>query len=315
MKKVILAGATGLVGKKLFEQLSKNFEVIVIGRESTKLVQEFSKAAGHIEWSEKDGVINSVNNSYGIINLAGAPIVGKKWTHDYKKVLHDSRISTTRLLVDSIAKSKTKPIVFINASAVGYYGTKDQSAPFVETDSPGTDFLAKLCVEWEKEVTLAEKYNVRTVIVRSGIILDKNEGALPKMVMPFKFFVGGPIGNGEQKFPWIHIDDEVGIILFALENKAVKGPINAVAPDSITSSQLSSTIGKVMRRPNLIPVPKIALRILYGESSQIMTTGIGISSEKITRLGYKFKCPTIAKALTEILNKKYVLNAFHSKSR
>lgn len=301
MKRVVLAGASGLVGKKLFDSLKKDFAITVIGRDANKLRTTFPKASGYVMWNQLAEIENAINSSYGIINLTGAPIVGKRWTPQYKKVLRSSRLGSTQLIINAVSKVRIKPKVLINASAVGYYGT-ERKGILDEKSSPGKDFLAQLCYEWEMTALKAEKFSVRTVVIRSGIILDRTEGALPKILAPFKFYIGGPIGTGRQKFPWIHIDDEIGIIRHALDNNNITGSINAVAPEIITSRDLSHAIGELLQLPSVIPVPKFALKLLYGEAAQVLTTGTGVSSEKIIDLGYKFKFRTIKDALTNILS-------------
>lgn len=303
-KKVILAGATGLIGKKLYKSLeNKNYTITIITTDKESAKKKFTKAEQILTWDEVENLSQTVSESYAIINLAGASLAGKRWTKKYKEILVESRISTTQKIIDAIKLAPKKPDVLINASAVGYYGTFDKGDFFTENDPPGNDFLAKLCNEWEREANQAQKFGVRTVVIRSGVILDKNEGALPKLLEPFYFYLGGTFGNGNQPFPWIHIDDEVGIILFALENADVKGPVNAVAPQVITNKNLSHQIGKILKKPCFFQIPTPFLKLVIGEASTLLTNGSKVSSEKILNLGYGFKFPTIEKALEDILLK------------
>lgn len=301
MKKVIVAGASGLIGKNLCSTLkNRGYKVIVVTRNSKKGNPFNGFVDKYVEWSQREELNREIDGSFAIINLSGAPIIGKRWSRKYKEIILNSRISTTQTLVSSIKKTKTKPKVFINGSAVGYYGEKTNYL-CTEEKNAGHDFLAQVCREWEHEVLKVEKEKVRVVLIRSGIVLDKSDGALAKMLPPFQFFIGGPIGSGKQFFPWIHIQDEVGIILFALENEKVKGPINTVAPEATTNKIFSKSLGKVLNRPSLLPIPGFFLKIIFGEASSTLTSGVNVSSKKIESLGYIFKYPKLENALKNLL--------------
>jgi uncharacterized protein (TIGR01777 family) len=301
-RNIVIAGASGLIGKKLVTALLEmKYRVSVISRDKLIARQTFPDAEETMEWKDTAQVTAAIDGAYGVINLAGAPLIGRRWTAAYKKILHDSRIDTTIMLATIIHNVKNKPKVFISGSAVGIYGMQDKETPFTEHDSPAKDLLGMICKEWEDAAYGAEKDGVRVVCIRTAIVLDTQEGALPKMLLPFRFFAGGPIGTGRQAFPWIHIDDEAGIILYALEHEAVKGPVNAAAPDMVTNKEFSNVIGKVIKRPSWLPIPEFALRLLYGEAAQVLTTGVKVSSEKIVRWGYTFKHPRLEEALKERL--------------
>ena len=301
-KKVIIAGATGLVGKTLFHTLrKKGYTIGIVTRDVAEAKHILPDASHYIAWSDRKGLEDAIDGAYGVINLSGAPIVGKRWTEAYKKIILTSRTASTKQIVDSIEKAKTKPKVLINGSAVGYYGTVETADAFTETDKAGSDFLAQVCVAWELEAKLAEQFGTRWVSIRTSIILDKKEGALPQMLKPFFLGVGGPIGSGRQAFPWIHVRDEVGIICFALENEKVKGPINAVSPEILTNKAFATTLGQVLHKPSFVHLPPFILKLAFGEAAVVITTGTKISAQKIIDGGYKFVYPHLQPALENIL--------------
>jgi len=300
IKRIVLSGS-GMVGKMLFKELQKRgYEITIVTRDIESVKKSCPNATNYILWDETQ-LDKSIDGAYGVINLAGAPIAGRKWTKEYKNTLTESRIRTTRQIVSSINKSRVKPVVLINASAIGYYGTRNTKKIFDENDNAGSDFLAKLCEAWENEANNAKKSKVRVVTIRSAIILDKIEGSLPKILSPFKYFIGGPIGNGRQPFSWIHIDDEIGVILLALENPKINGAINVSSPQQISNKFFANSIGTILNRPSFLPVPSFVLSLLYGEGAQVLTTGVNVSSKKIEGLGYKFKFGDILTALKDLL--------------
>jgi len=301
-KRIVVAGATGLVGKTLcYELITRGYALIIVTRDIAVAKQSIPDATTYITWSDTKGLEKAVESAYGVINLAGSPIVGKRWTKEYKKVLLDSRTTTTKNIVEAIKKATIKPQVLINGSAVGYYGIIPNNAASDETASAGSDFLAKICVVWEKEAQQAEQFGTRVVCIRTAIVLSKHEGALPRMLTPFYYSVGGPIGSGKQWFPWVHVKDEVGIICFALENDKVKGPVNSVSPDAVTNKTFATMIGKVLHKPSFIPVPSFFLQLMFGEAAIVITTGVRVSAQKITDLGYTFQYPKLQQALESIL--------------
>lgn len=299
-KKIILFGATGLVGKTLFKILQKKrYDICVVSRDAVKAKQILKGASYYLSLSDTDMVNQVIDGSYGIINLAGAPIIGKRWSREYKKIILESRIQTTNQIISAIKKAKHKPQILINASAVGYYGTSTQDE-CTENTSPGDDFLAHVCVEWEKEAEKARVYGTRVVAIRTGIVLEKNEGALKQIVRPYHLFLGGPIGSGRQWFPWIHAQDEAGIIAYALDNKEVEGAINAVAPEIVTNKTFSQILGNILHRPSTLPVPAIFLKIIFGEAAEVLLTGVSATSKKAIDIGYTFLFPTLQKTLENI---------------
>jgi uncharacterized protein (TIGR01777 family) len=241
----------------------------------------------------------SVDGADGIINLAGEPIAAKRWSAAQKEKIRTSRIDSTRALVNAIGKAKERPKFMVSASAVGYYGPRGDET-LTEESAAGKDFLGRLCVSWEEEAKKAERYGVRVALLRTGIVLDKNKGALAKMLTPFKFFVGGPLGSGTQWFPWIHIEDELGLILFATEHPDARGPLNATAPNPVTMEEFCKALGKVLNRPSWASVPPSVLTLLLGELADMIIGGQRAVPAAAQKLGYKFKYVNVVEALQSL---------------
>jgi uncharacterized protein (TIGR01777 family) len=303
-KRIIISGATGLIGKKLIAVLSeKGYSITVLSRNKNSAKRILGDKADIMEWDytkPSDDIVEVINGSFSIINLSGASIAGKRWNEEYKKVIYDSRVLTAKKITEAISKCNSKPDSFISSSASGYYGLDGEES--MTEDSPsGNDYLAKVCKDWESSAMEAEKYGVRAVCVRIAVVLDKNEGALLKLIKPFKFFIGGHLGNGKQWFPWIHIDDLVNLFIFSLENPGIKGGLNGAAPEQTRNKDFCKSLGKVMGRPGLFPVPEFALKIAVGEFATYLLTGRKIFPEKALRNGFKFKYDNLESALTNIL--------------
>jgi len=303
-KKIIVTGATGLIGSALVSELKKkNYEVIVFSRNAEKAKLTLPNADNWIDWTfnSNDKWAKSVDGVHGIIHLAGAGVFSKRWSDTYKKEIESSRIDGTRSLISAIEKSSIKPEVFIGGSAVGYYGACDDQQ-IAETAPNGSDFLASVCKKWEDESLKARNFGVRTIVVRTGIILDTRDGALKQLLLPFKLFAGGPVLPGTQYFPWIHIQDEVGIILHSLENKTVEGAVNASAPNPLTMNDFCKALGKAVSRPSWAPVPGFAMKLLLGEVATMLTNGQRMIPQKALETGYKFKftdCETAIRNLVK----------------
>ena len=302
--KLIIAGGTGFVGTALCNKL------LAQGHSVSLLIRSISSAADShnkttILWQpELPGdwqhiLEQAVNESDGVINLAGEPIAGKRWSAAQKKILRSSRIDSTRVLVTAIGKAKKKPALLLNASAVGYYGPRGDE-DITEESGPSGDFLAGLCSDWEEEARRAESHGVRVIRLRTGIVLGKG-GALAKMVPPFKLFMGGPLGSGKQWMPWIHLEDEIGLIQFLMENSHARGAVNACAPNPVTMKEFCRTLGNVVHRPCWAPVPAIALRLLLGEMAEMLLTGQKAVPAAAERLGYRFRHPELREALETLL--------------
>ena len=236
--------------------------------------------------------------SDGVINLAGAAIA-RRWTKRHKEAIASSRVQSTRALVQAIGKAGEKPKWLINASAIGYYGPHGNETLSEETGA-GSDFLSRVCVAWEREAGKAEDYGLRVVRLRTGIVLGKGGGALAKMALPFKLFLGGPLGDGNQPMSWIHLEDEIGLILFLLEHPEARGAINATAPNPATMSEFCKTLGDVLNRPSWAPVPAFALRLVLGEMADMLLNGQRVLPAAAQKLGYVFKYPTLPEALRSL---------------
>ncbi len=303
-KRVVVTGATGLIGQRLCARLSeRGYEVIVFSRNPEQARKVVPGAASYVAWTpteQHEQWCRSIHGIYGLIHLAGAPVFGKRWSAAYKMRIRDSRILGTRGLVNAILEADEKPAVFLSGSAVGYYGFSD-STRLDETAPPGDDFLARVCVEWEQEGSKAEDAGVRTVLLRTGIVLDRKEGALPKMLLPFRLFAGGPILPGSQWFSWIHLEDEVGLIIKALEDEQMTGPLNLTGPEPQTNRDFCATLGKVIRRPSWLPVPGFGLKLLLGEVGDMLTEGQRAIPQKALDQGYTFAYPTAEAALRDLL--------------
>ncbi len=298
MRKLFITGASGFVGQALLPALKlEGYDIAALSRK----VRDTSSG---VRWVLGDPVMlddwqKEVDGAFGLINLAGEPIIGKRWTPEQKKVLHDSRVVTTQNLVTAIAQAKQKPSVLVSASAIGLY-PKNEETELDETSRPVDDFLGKLCQEWEDAAKVAEVHGVRTVLLRIGVVLGRNGGALERMLPVFKWGLGGPLGSGNQWFSWIHIADVVGLILWALASGQVRGPVNAVAPNPVRMKDFASTLGKVLNRPAFLPAPSFALTLVLGESAQVVLDGQRVLPKAALQQGYTFRFPELEAALRDL---------------
>lgn len=299
--RLVIAGGTGFIGSALCEKLmEQGHSLVLLSRSPSSGATPPNQR--RITWNPPAGGAweQTIDGADGVINLAGEPIAAKRWTEAQKEKIRSSRIDTTRALVAAVAKAKQKPKFLINGSAVGYYGPRGDET-ITEESGPGDDFLARTCVEWEEEAKRAESYGLRVVRLRTGIVLGKNGGALAKMVPPFKFFVGGPLGTGKQWLSWIHIEDEIGLILFVMNHSTASGPFNATAPNPVTMREFCKTLGQALHRPSWAPVPGFALRLLLGEMADMLLTGQRVLPAKTQKLGYTFQHPDLRQALQACL--------------
>jgi len=300
---VVVAGGSGLIGKMLIDRLLQaHHEVTLLSRTPEKAKKYF--ASVHVEfWNTKinRALVDILDGIDAVINLAGEPIGAKRWTQIQKERILSSRIESTQAIVSAIKQTKCKPSVLLNASAVGYYGNVPVGE-VTEANPKGTGFLAGVCELWEAEALKAQEFGVRIVLLRTGIVIDKNGGALHKLLFPFQFFIGGPLGSGKQCFPWIHIKDEVDAILFAMENKYIKGPLNLAAPESLQMLEFCRKLGKVLHRPSWMHVPAFMLRLALGEMAEpLLLHGQKMISQKLIDGGFKFQFPKLEDALKDLL--------------
>lgn len=303
MKRIIVTGATGLIGRKLSRKLFEaGHQIIVFSRNASSAKNNLKQDFVYIDWDyrKNDNWLDSFSSADAIVHLAGINLFAKRWNKTFKEEILVSRKETTKALVDAVKLTQAKPEVFVSASAVGYYG--DCGDKLLDENSPaGNDFLAEVCKVWEAEAAEVEKVGVRSVSVRTGIVLSNEDGALKKMLLPFKLFVGGPLGNGKQWFPWIHIDDIVGVYFHALENQNLSGAVNAASPNICTMKEFAKTLGKVLNRPSLFPVPEFALKIAIGEAGKVVLMSQRVKVNKLLDSGYKFKFENLEEALRNLL--------------
>jgi uncharacterized protein len=294
--RILLAGGTGFVGKALaILLLQENNAVYILTRSIPS--KKYHSNIHYIHWDE----LHTLFNVDAVINLAGDPLNSGRWTTSKKARILSSRITTTRKLVSFCEQLQRKPTVFINASAVGYYGTSLCETFTEDTTANGQDFLAHTVVAWEKEATKANELGIRTVLVRFGVILGANEGALPRIVFPYRLFVGGTIASGKQWVSWIHITDAVSLILYAIHNNKIEGALNVTAPYPVTMQQLGECVAKVLKRPHWFPVPRICLRLLLGEMSTLVVDGQKVIPKKAEEYGFTFQYSYIETALNDLL--------------
>ena len=306
--KVLITGATGLIGRALCHALTEEGHRIVGVSRSSRKLAGLEVAEMH-EWDSQAGpppeaALDQVD---AVINLAGEPIAAKRWSDQQKKAIRDSRIVTTRNLVEGMRRAQRQPQVFVSGSAVGYYGNRgDQQLE--ETSSPGRGFMSEVCQEWEREAARASELGIRVALVRTGVVLSADGGALEKMLPPFKMGVGGRLGSGKQWFPWIHIDDIVGIFKHTIQNSQINGPINGAAPQGATNAEFTRELGRALHRPAFLPVPEFALRALMGEMANVLFDSQRVIPAAALASGYEFHYPQLGPALTDVLNDSAKMN-------
>jgi len=293
--KVLVVGASGLIGRRVVEQLrSRGDEAVVVGRSEAKLRRTFAADVTCLQWDPASGPLPA-EGADAVVNLAGDPVDKGRWTKRKKKRIRDSRIVTTRNVVAGMASGQ----VLVSASAIGYYG--DRGHTWVEEGTPGAkDFLADVCREWEAEAAAARAKGVRTAIVRIGVVLSKKGGAYPQLSMPFRMFAGGTIGDGRMWMSWIHVEDLAGIFLHCLDNEAAGGIYNGVSPNPVANREFSYTLGAVLKRPVPLMVPPIALRVIKGEFADIITASTRVRPLRTLALGYEYKYPELRGALENL---------------
>jgi uncharacterized protein len=306
--RIVIAGGTGFLGAPLAETCAEDgHQVLVLTRGLMSGDERHDPGTGvpgitRVGWTP-DGRTGAwarvVSGADAVINLAGEPLDGKRWSPARKAQLRDSRILPTRSLTAAIAACAAPPPVFVSGSAVGYYGdTGDQ--PVTEESPAGRDFLAQLCEDWEREALPAASARTRVVRLRTGIVLERSGGALQRMSAPFRFFVGGPLGSGRQYLSWIHRLDWIEMVRWIVETPGASGPINATAPEPVTNRAMARALGHALRRPGLLPAPAFALRIIVGEMAESILTGQRVIPSRALALGYHFRYPDIDRALRGI---------------
>lgn len=306
-RRIIVTGATGLIGRKLVQSLrERGDQVVIFSRNPQRAARDLPGAADYVAWQPADDGpwAAEVARADAVVHLAGAPIsqglIGQRWTSAVKQEILNSRVVGTRGIVRAMAAAPQRPAVLVSASAVGYYGPSDDH-PLDESANPGHDFLARVCVAWEAEARKAADLGVRTVLLRTGLLLDPSSGVLPQIMMPFKLRSGGPVLPGTQVYSWIHPDDEIGLILLALDNPAVHGPLNATAPHALTNREFSEVLGKVLDSPSWLPVPEFSLRLVLGEMADLVVRGQRAVPAQALHYGYRFRFETLEAALRDLI--------------
>ena len=296
---VLVTGATGLVGSTVVPFLTTG------GHHVLRLVRKSTGRDDEIIWNPDAGTIDSqkLNGLDGVVHLAGENIASGRWTAEKKARIRDSRVNGTALLCETLAQLKKPPKVLVCASAIGYYGDSGDKEMF-ESSSPGTSFLCDVCRDWEQATDSARLAGIRVVNLRIGVVLTPRGGALAKMLLPFKLCGGGNVGHGRQYWSWIAIDDVVGAIHHALTTGGLFGPVNAVSPEPVTNAVFTKTLGKVLRRPTIIPMPAFAAKWALGEmADELLLASTRVIPRRLTETGYQFRCPTLEAALRHVLGR------------
>lgn len=297
--RVLIAGGSGFLGQELAARLRRDGHRIQI------LTRRASTSPDTVTWNP-DGTAGSLPQAFdgadAIVNLAGETLAKWPWTETRKDAIRSSRLLSTRTLAKAIAQSARPPKILISASGTGYYGPRGDD-PVTESTPPGTDFLARLCVEWEQEARAAASGSTRVCVLRTGLPLARSGGALPVLLLPFKFGVGGPVGSGAQYLPWIHVDDWTALVNWMLTTEGATGAFNATAPAPITNREFARTVGRVLRRPAVLPAPAFAVRLVLGEMSVLALAGQRAMPAHAEQLGFRFSHTAFQPALQHLLER------------
>ena len=301
-KRILISGSHGLIGSALIALLTTD------GHEVIRLVRHKpTPGSSEVEWHPDKGFIDSekLEGLDAVVHLAGEGIASSRWTEEKKRAILESRVKGTTLIAESLAKLSRPPAVFVSASGIGYYGNRGDEL-LNESGTLGSDFLAHVCFEWEKATTPAAEQGIRTVLARFGIILDANGGALAKMLTPFRMGIGGRVGSGKQWMSWMALDDVVSAIRFLLYDNAVNGPVNFVTPFPVTNAEFTKTLGHVLSRPTLFPIPAFALRVAFGElADAALLSGQRVEPAVLQARGFAFGLPRLELALRKILHREH----------
>jgi len=305
--RIIITGGTGFIGRQLTaELLGAGYGVVVLSRDPAKVaglpsqvqVERWDAVSARGWGALADGALAIVNLAGE--NLAGEGFLPSRWSDARKARIRDSRLNAGRAVVEAVSAAAIKPRAVIQSSGIGHYGYLGAKV-FTESDTPGSDFLARLTVDWEASTAPVAKQGVRHISIRSGVVLSPDEGALNRLILPFKLFAGGPMGSGKQGFAWIHPADEIAAIRFLIENEAADGPFNLVAPHPTTYAEFGRTLGRVMHRPYWFPVPAFALRTVLGEVASTVLEGQRAMPKKLLDLGFRFRFPDAESALEDLI--------------
>ena len=293
----LITGGTGFIGQYLIKALlERDYRITLYARNFDKAKNLFNSSVNLV-----GGLDNLPADIDMVINLAGEPIVGRRWSKKRKQLLRESRIQTTQALVDWMRQADHKPHTFISGSAIGYYGNYTENMSVDESVKPRFDFASQLCQAWEAAALQAEPLGVRVCLLRTGVVLDKTAGALQKMWLPFRLGLGGRIGDGYQWFSWVHRKDMISLILFLIDRADITGPVNAVAPYPVNNREFTRTFAKALKRPAFLPVPGFILKLLLGEASQLLLEGQQVIPKKLQQSGFEFEYPELKLAIEDIV--------------
>ena len=299
--RIVIIGGSGMIGNAVSKlAVERGHQVVILTRQTPPTIKNAQNPlVQHWDGKHAESLAGVIDGCDAVINLAGESIGDKRWTEKRKQELQQSRLEPSSAIVDAIQKCQKHPATLIQASAVGIYGTG--GGEITERSAPGADYLSKLATKWEEATQEVEGFGVRRVVIRSGIVLQKGVGVLSRLMLPFKFFIGGPIGSGRQVYSWIHIADEASAILFLVENSTCRGVYNLTAPNPETNSHFGKLLSKVMQKPYWLPVPGFALRLVLGEMSTLVLDGQKVLPKRLLEEGYVFKYPELQAALVDLL--------------
>jgi uncharacterized protein (TIGR01777 family) len=300
--RVLITGATGFIGRALVPRLQRDGHSIVAWVRNESRARSLLGADVDLVPAMRGhaALVDALAGADAVVNLAGEALIGKRWTPERRRVLAESRVGVTTDLVRAIAAATPRPRVLVSGSAVGWYGDRGDEL-LTETSKPGGDFLAHLCRDWENAARAADVSDVRVVLLRTGVVLGRNGGALAQMLPPFKLGAGGPIGNGRQYLPWIHLHDLVSAVAVIIADERYRGPVNGVAPEEATSRTFAAALGRALHRPAILPTPAFALRALFGEAATVLLASQRVAPAVLTGLGFTFAFPTLDAALADIV--------------
>ncbi len=302
MMKVIVTGGSGLIGRALVASLAADGHQATVLSRSPSRVRGLPEGVQVAGWdaSSAEALTPLLSGADAVVHLAGAGIADGRWTAERKRLIRDSRVESSAAVAAAIAAAEPRPGVLLQGSAVGFYGSRGDEE-LTEESASGDDFLAAICRDWEAASASVEEVGVRRALLRTGVVLARDGGALAKMLLPFRLFAGGPAGSGRQYMPWIHLADEVGAIRFLLDNPEAGGPFNLTAPEPLTNKEFSRVLGKVLRRPSFMPAPAFALKLALGEMSKIVLEGQRALPRRLEEMGYTFQFRSLESALRDLL--------------
>lgn len=300
IKSVLISGGSGLIGRRLTQMLiTQGYQIHILSRKKELNIPNVT--VHHWDVNAMNIDADAVNVD-AIVHLAGAGIFDRGWTEVRKKELIDSRVKSAELIYQAVEKSGTRPQVFVSASGVGFYGMVTTDQVYQETDAPGNDLLSEICIQWEAAAKNFDKLGIRSVQLRTGLVVSKESDSIKKMMLPIKMYVGSPLGSGKQYMPWIHIDDLCKMYIQAMNNEQMQGPYNAIAPQQVTNRDFTKTLASAMNKPMFLPaVPAFVLRTIFNTRASLFLEGSRMSADKILNAGFEFQYPDLDGALAEVV--------------